>query len=335
MVALATVLLSGALFLAVRLFKVRELIVNAIPHSLKLAISAGIGLFLALVALKTSGLVAADSETLVRLGDVKTHGVLLATLGFFLILALEYRRVHGSIIISVLAVTALSIALGYSEFKGIFSAPPLAVMARETLLQADFSRWLDAGFLGVTFTFFLVSLFDTTGTLIGVAHAAGLLRDGKLPRLKRAILADSVATVGGAVCGTSPCTAYIESSAGTAVGGRTGLTCVVVAALFVVALWFSPLAASIPAYATAPALCYVAILMMRSLADIDWRDLTESAPAVITAAGMPFTYSIADGIALGFITYTAGKLAAGRGRELPPAVAVIALLWMAKFVFFA
>ncbi|MDR1305582.1 MAG: NCS2 family permease [Verrucomicrobiales bacterium] len=332
--ALATVLLSGVLFLIVSVVKVRELIVNAIPRTLKLAIAAGIGLFLALVALKSAGLVTGSGATLVTLGDVKTHEVLLATLGFFLILALEYRRVPGAIIISVLTVTALSIWLDYTEFKGVFAAPPLTVMARETLLRADFSNWLNAGFLGVTFTFLLVSLFDTTGTLIGVAHTAGLLRDGKLPRLKRALLADSLATVGGAACGTSPCTSYIESSAGTAAGGRTGLTCVVVALLFIVALWFSPLAAAIPAFATAPALCYVAILMMRSLADIDWRDLTESAPAVITAVGMPFTYSIADGIAFGFITFSVGKILTGRFKDLPLTVVFIALLWAVKFVCF-
>ena len=183
--------------------------------------------------------------------------------------------------------------------------------------------------------FFFVDLFDTTGTLIGVSHRAGLLdKDGKLPRLKRALLADSIAIVAGAIMGTSSTTAYIESAAGTAVGGRTGLTATVVAILFLACLWLSPLANTVPAYATAPALCYVAVLMARGLAEIDWSDLTESAPAVMTALAMPFTFSIADGIAFGFISYAVIKILAGRFRDLKPAVVVIAALWIFKLAIF-
>ncbi len=331
-VALGAVFISGIIFLAVSLFKVREAIVNAIPHSLKLAISAGVGMFLAIIALKNAGLITGSPATLVTLGSVSDPKTLLAIAGFFLIVALEYRRIPGSIIIGILFVTVLSVALGLSEFKGVASLPPSIA---PTFMQMDIQGALNAGLLGVIFVFFFVDLFDTTGTLIGVSHRAGLLdKDGKLPRLKKALLADSVAIAAGAALGTSSTTAYVESAAGTAVGGRTGLTSLVVALLFLAALLFAPLAGSVPAYATAPALCYVAVLMSRGLAEIEWNDLTESAPAVMTALAMPFTFSIADGIAFGFISYVVIKALAGRFRDLYPAVVVIALLWMVKFAFF-
>ena len=331
-VALGAVFISGIIFLAVSLFKVREAIVNAIPHSLKLAISAGVGMFLAIIALKNAGVIVGSPATLVTLGSIHDPKTLLSILGFFLIVALEYRKVPGSIIIGILTVTVLSILLGLSKFTGIASLPPSMA---PTFMQMDIQGALNAGLLGVIFVFFFVDLFDTTGTLIGVSHRAGLLdKDGKLPRLKKALLADSVAISAGAMLGTSSTTAYIESAAGTAVGGRTGLTSLVVAALFLAALLFSPLAGSVPAFATAPALCYVAVLMARGLAEIEWDDLTESAPAVITALAMPFTFSIADGIAFGFISYVAIKALSGRFKDLSVAVVVIAALWLVKFAFF-
>ncbi|MDC7710073.1 NCS2 family permease [Vogesella sp. LYT10W] len=330
--ALGAVFISGIVFLAVSLFKVREAIVNAIPQSLKFAISAGVGLFLAIIALKNAGVVADHPATLVTLGNLHDPKVLLAILGFFIIVALEYRRVHGSIIIGILAVTVLSVALGLSNFEGVVA--PVPSMA-PTFMQMDLEGALSAGLLGVIFVFFFVDLFDTTGTLVGVSHRAGLLdKDGKLPRLKRALMADSIAITAGAAMGTSSTTAYIESAAGTAVGGRTGLTALVVAILFLACLWISPLAKTVPAYATAPALCYVAVLMTRGLAEIDWDDLTESAPAVMTAVAMPFTFSIADGIAFGFISYAVIKILAGRFADLKPAVLVIAGLWVVKLAFF-
>ncbi|MDC7706167.1 NCS2 family permease [Vogesella sp. LYT16W] len=330
--ALGAVFISGIVFLAVSLFKVREAIVNAIPQSLKFAISAGVGLFLAIIALKNAGVVADHPDTLVTLGNLHDPKVLLAILGFFIIVALEYRRVHGSIIIGILAVTVLSVTLGLSNFEGLFA--PVPSMA-PTFMHMDLEGALSAGLLGVIFVFFFVDLFDTTGTLVGVSHRAGLLdKDGKLPRLKRALMADSIAITAGAAMGTSSTTAYIESAAGTAVGGRTGLTALVVAILFLACLWISPLAKTVPAYATAPALCYVAVLMTRGLAEIDWDDLTESAPAVMTAVAMPFTFSIADGIAFGFISYAVIKILAGRFADLKPAVLVIAGLWVVKLAFF-
>ncbi|AXT48079.1 MULTISPECIES: NCS2 family permease [Chromobacterium] len=329
--ALGAVFISGIVFLAVSLFRVREAIVNAIPQSLKFAISAGVGMFLAIIALKNAGVIAPHPETYLTLGDIHKPTTLLAVLGFFLIVALEYRKVPGSIIIGILVVTVLSIAMGLSPFKGVVA--PVPSMA-PTFMKMDIAGALQAGLIGVIFVFFFVDLFDTTGTLVGVSHRAGLLKDGKLPRLKRALLADSVAITAGAVMGTSSTTAYVESAAGTAVGGRTGLTAMVVALLFLASLWLSPLAATVPAYATAPALCYVAVLMARGLAEIDWSDLTESAPAVMTALAMPFTFSIADGIAFGFISYAVIKILAGRFSDLKLPVLVIAALWIFKLAFF-
>ncbi|TDR81352.1 NCS2 family permease [Paludibacterium purpuratum] len=331
-VALGAVFISGLVFLAVSLLKVREAIVNAIPQSLKFAISAGVGMFLAIIALKNAGVVTSHPVTYLTLGDLHNPTTLLAIFGFFLIVALEYRRVHGSIIIGILVVTVLSILLGLSKFQGIVAPVP---SISPTWMKMDLHGAASIGLLGVVFVFFFVDLFDTTGTLIGVSHRAGLLdANGKLPRLKRALLADSIAITVGAVMGTSSTTAYIESAAGTAVGGRTGLTATVVAILFLACLWLSPLAKTVPAYATAPALCYVAVLMARGLAEIEWHDLTESAPAVMTALAMPFTFSIADGIAFGFISYAVIKILAGRFRDLKPAVVVIAALWIFKLAMF-
>jgi AGZA family xanthine/uracil permease-like MFS transporter len=331
-VALAAVFISGLVFLAVSLFRIREAIVNAIPQSLKFAISAGVGMFLALIALKNSGVVTSSPATYLTLGDIHNPTTLLAILGFFLIVAFEYRRVPGSIILGILIVTALSILFGLSKFEGIVAPVP---SMEPTFMKMDLHGALNIGLLGVVFVFFFVDLFDTTGTLIGVSHRAGLLdKDGKLPRLKRALLADSIAITVGAVLGTSSTTAYIESAAGTAVGGRTGLTATVVSLLFLASLLLSPLAKTVPAYATAPALCYVAVLMARGLAEIEWNDLTEAAPAVMTALAMPFTYSIADGIAFGFISYTVVKVLAGRFRDLKPAVVIIAALWIFKLAMF-
>lgn len=327
--ALGAVFISGCLFILVSLFRLREAIVNAIPRSLKLAISAGIGLFLAIIGLKNAGLIAAHPATFVTLGDLHQPGPVLAVIGFFLIVALEQRRVPGAIIIGILVVTVAAVALGLAPFGGIVAAPPSIA---PTFLQMDVAGAFHTGLLTVVLTFFLVELFDASGTLIGVAHRAGLLdKDGKLPRLKRALLADSTAIAAGAALGTSSTTAYIESAAGTAVGGRTGLTAVTVAVLFLAALVLAPLAGTVPAYATAPALCYVAVLMLKGLAEIAWDDLTEAAPAVVTAITMPFTFSIAHGIAFGFISYAAIKLLAGRVKELPPMVAVIAVIFVLKF----
>ncbi len=330
-VALGAVFISGCLFVIVSLLRLREWVVNAIPKALKLAISAGIGLFLAFIGLKNAGVVVDDPATLVTLGSLHKPEPLYALGGFVLIVALQARRVPGAILIGILAVTLTSIFLGHSASHGVFSPPPSLA---PTFLQLDLRGAFNTGLIAIVLTFFLVELFDATGTLVGVAHRAGLLdREGKLPRLNRALLADSTAIVAGAALGTSSTTAYIESAAGTSVGGRTGLTAVVVAILFLAALFFSPLAASVPPYATAPALIYVAILMTRALAEIAWDDLTETAPAVLCAVTMPLTFSIAHGIAIGFVAHAAIKLLAGRAREVPLAVWVIAAVFVAKFIW--
>lgn len=329
--ALGAVFISSLLIVLVSLFKVREWIINAIPRSLKLAISAGIGLFLAIIGLKNAGLIAADPTTFVTLGNLHAPGTLLAIAGLLLIFGLQARGLSGGIVIGVLAVTVAAISLGISPFVGVFAMPPSLA---PTFLQLDLVGALNAGLIGVVLTFFLVELFDATGTLIGVSHRAGLLdADGKLPRLKRALLADSTAIAAGSLLGTSSTTAYIESAAGTAVGGRTGLTAVVVAVLFLAALFLAPLAGSVPAFATAPALIYVAVLMSRALAEIEWNDVTESAPAFLCAISMPLTFSIAHGIAFGFISYAAIKLLAGRAREVPLTVWLLAAVFIGKFAW--
>ena len=329
--ALGAVFISGCLFIVVSLFRLRAWIVDAIPASLKLGISAGIGLFLAIIGMKNAGFIEADPNTLVRVGHLGAPGTLLAAFGLVAIIALQARRITGGVLLGILAVTAASVAMGLTPFHGVVSMPPSLA---PTLLQMDIAGAMQLGLLSVVMTFFLVELFDATGTLIGVSHRAGLLdAQGRLPRLKRALLADSGAIVAGAAMGTSSTTAYIESAAGTAVGGRTGLTAVVVALCFVATLFLAPLAGSVPAFATAPALIYVAVLMTRGLADLSWDDLTESTPAVLCALAMPLTFSIAHGIAFGFIAYASIKLLAGRWRELSPAVAVIALVFVAKFAW--
>ncbi|WP_343349157.1 NCS2 family permease [Pseudomonas sediminis] len=331
--ALGAVFLSGAIFFLLSIFKIREWIINSIPLALRAGIAAGIGLFLAIIALKNAGIVVDHPATLVGLGDMSNGGALLACLGFFVIAALAYRKVTGAVMIGILLVTGLSIALGLSELQGVMSMPPSLM---PTLLQLDIAGALDIGLISVIFAFLFVDLFDTSGTLVGVAQKADLLdKDGKMPRLGRALMADSTATMAGAALGTSTTTSYIESAAGISAGGRTGLTACVVAALFLLALFFAPLAGAVPAYATAPALLFVAVLMMSSLAQIDWDDLTVAAPVVIAALAMPLTFSIANGIAFGFIAWTAVKVLAGRWRELNPAMWVLSALFVVKLAYFA
>lgn len=329
-VALGAVFVSGIVFIILSLFKVREAIVNSLPNSLKYSIGGGIGLFLALVALKSAGVVVSNPATLVSLGDIHSPQVLLTIVGFCFIVTLEHFRIRGGIIIGILAITAIASVAGLNEFKGVFAPVPSLA---PTFLQLDFHDLFTMSLVSVIFVFFFVDLFDSTGVLIGVAGRAGLLVDGKLPRVKKALLADSTAIVVGAGLGTSSTTAYVESAAGAAAGGRTGLTAVVVGLLMLASLWFSKLAASVPAYATAPALLYVGVLMMRSMMEIDWKDVSEAAPAFFTLIFMPFAYSIADGIAMGFISYALIKLFCGRVKEVSYMVWIIAVLWAFKLLW--
>ena len=330
--ALGAVFISGAIFVLLTVTGVRSWLIAGIPRSLRSAIAAGIGLFLAIIALKSAGIVVANKATLIGLGDLKQTGPLLAIFGFFVIAVLDAMRVRGSILIGILAVTVLSWILGVSQFHGIVSAPPSMM---PTFLQLDIMGALHGGLIHIILVFVLVEVFDATGTLIGVAKRAKLLEEGKPNRLSRALLADSAAIVAGSLMGTSSTTAYVESASGVQAGGRTGLTALTIAVLFLASLFFSPLAGSVPAYATAPALLYVAGLMMRELTEIEWDDLTEAAPAALTALAMPFTYSIANGLAFGFISYVVLKVCTGRWKTLHLATQIVAALFIVRFAFFA
>jgi AGZA family xanthine/uracil permease-like MFS transporter len=299
------------------------------------AVAAGIGMFLGIIALKNAGIVVASEATFVALGDMMQPAPMLAILGFFLIAALDALKVKGSILIGILVLTVVGMVVGINEFGGIMSAPPSIA---PTLLQLDVFGALGVGILQVILVFVLVEVFDATGTLIGVAKRAGLLAEGPghtSPQLGRALMADSSAIVAGSMLGTSSTTAYVESASGVQAGGRTGLTALTVAALFLAALFFAPLAGSVPAFATAPALLYVACLMMRELVDVEWEDITEAAPSALTALMMPFTYSIANGLAFGFISYALIKAATGRAREVHAATWLVAALFLIRFAFFA
>jgi AGZA family xanthine/uracil permease-like MFS transporter len=328
--ALGAVFISGCLFILVSVLKIREQIVNGIPHSLRTAITVGIGLFLALIAMKSAGIVVANPDTLVKAGDVHKPAAVMAIFGFLLIVALDRLRVQGAILIGIVVVTIMSFFFGGNTFHGLVSMPPSLA---PTLLHLDLKGALSVGLVNVVLVFFLVELFDATGTLMGVASRGGLLIDGKMKRLNKALLADSCAIVAGSVLGTSSTTAYIESAAGVQAGGRTGLSALVVALLFLAALFIAPIAGAVPPYATAPALLYVACLMLRDLVDIDWSDTTESVPAAITALCTPFTYSIAHGIAFGFMTYAGLKLATGQGRKVKPIVWIIAAVFLFKYAY--
>ncbi len=283
--ALAFVLVSGVLAFIISVTPLREYVINSIPRNLKLAVSAGIGLFLFIIALEQSKIIVGHPATLVTLGDLKAWPAILAILGFALIAALNARNILGGTLIGILAVTVIGIPLNLVTYSGVVSLPPSLA---PTFLQLDFSRVFEWTAIVVIFTLLLVDFFDTAGTLIGVAHRGGLLdKDGKLPRMRQALVADSSATVVGSLLGTSNTTSYIESAAGVSAGGRTGLTGVVVAVLFLFALFFSPLAGMIPPYASAAALLYVAVVMAKGLAEMDWDDLTEAAPGLVAAISMP------------------------------------------------
>lgn len=328
-VALGAVFLSGLAFLAISVFRVREWLINTIPLSLKLGIGAGIGLFIGIIGLQEMGVVVASPATLVQLGALTKPATALSCLGFLLIAGLASRGVRGAILIGIFATALVGIPFGLTHFNGVVSAPPSLT---PTFLAMDLKGAIALGIGGVVFTFFIVDVLDNAGTLIATTHRAGLMRpDGTVPRLREALLADSCGAMLGAVLGTSTTTSYIESAAGIEAGGRTGLTALTVAVLFVLTLFLSPLAAAIPAFATAPALLFVACLMVRALRDLAWDDEAEYLPAVVTAVTTPLTFSIATGIGLGFITYCIVKTIAGRGREVGWAVWIIAAASFAKF----
>ena len=328
--ALGAVLVSGVIFVALSLLPVREWLINAIPRNLKLGISTGIGLFLGFIAMKNAGIVVANPATLVSFGNLSTAAPVICLGAFALIVALTARGVTGAVIIGMLVATIPGLLTGEAEYRGLIAMPPAI---EPVLFKFDLMAVLDVSMVTVVVTMLLVDVFDTAGTLVGVTGRAGLTdADGRLPRAGRALVSDATATVVGAVAGTSSTTSYIESAAGVESGGRTGLVAVTVAALFLLCIFLAPLARTIPPYATAAALLFVACLMARSLAGLDWEDLTESAPAIVCALGMPLSFSIADGIGMGFISYVAIKLLSGRATECPVAVYVIAAIFLGEFV---
>lgn len=329
--ALGAVFISGVIFIIITITGIRRWLIAGIPPSLRSAITAGIGLFLAIIALSSSGIVVAHPATHIALGDLTVPNALYTILGFFIIAALDALRVRGAILLGILAVTLLSMALGHNSFTGLMAAPPSLA---PTFMQLDIMGALHTGIVHVILVLVLVEVFDATGTMIGVAKRAGLVAEGRPGRLDRALFADSTAIVAGSMLGTSSTTAYAESAAGVQAGGRTGLTALTVAALFLLALFFSPLAGSVPPYATAPALLYVAGLMLRELTEIAWDDISEATPAALTALVMPFTYSIANGLAFGFISYVVLKVITGQWRQLHPASIIVAALFTIKFAFF-
>jgi len=326
--ALGCVFLSGILFVLLSISPAREWLINAIPKSLKLAIAAGIGFFLALIGFENAAVIAASPDTLVQSGALTHPHVLIAAGAFVLMIGLAARKITGAVLIGIVGATVVAIVAGQEAAPGAPSLPPAPMFFAMQFTGASASAIAVA-----VFVFLLVDMLDTSGTLTAVAHHANLLdKNGHLPNARRALTSDAIGTMIGAALGTSPVTAYIESAAGTQAGGRTGLTAVVVGVLFLLSLFLAPLAASVPAYATAPALVFVAALMAKGLKDIDWEDATEAAPALVTALAIPFTYSIAAGIGIGFLAYVAIKLAAGRYHEINAAVVVIAVAFLVKIV---
>ena len=329
--ALGAVFVSGIIFVALSVLPVREWLINAIPRNLKLGMAAGIGLFLGFIALKNASIIVTDPATLVTLGDLSSFEPLVCILGFVVMAALSARKVTGAVLIGILFATFLGWTFGDTEFRGFVSMPPSIA---PVFLQLDIVGALQLSMVTPILSMLIVDIFDTAGTLIGVASRANLLDDdGKLPRLRRALLSDSGATVVGALAGTSSTTSYVESASGVEAGGRTGLTAVVCGLLFLACLFFAPLAQSVPAFATASALLFVACLMARRLAGLDWQDITESAPAVVAAITMPLAFSIADGIGMGFISYVLIKIVSGRIRDCSIASFTIALIFGLKYAF--
>ncbi|HYL85554.1 MAG TPA: NCS2 family permease [Candidatus Angelobacter sp.] len=330
--ALAVVFFSGVLFLILTVTKVREQIVNGIPDCLKHSTAAGIGIFIAFVGLRNAKLIVANPATFVGLGSFSNKEVQTACFGLALTLVLMTRKWHGAILLGILGTTALGILRGISSLPGrLFSVPHPS----STFLRLDFRGALHLGLLEILFAFLFVDLFDNVGTLVGVCEQGGFIKDGKIPRVGRVLMADSVGTIFGALTGTSTVTSYIESAAGVAAGARTGFSNVAVAALFFLAMFCAPLATAIPAYATAPALILVGVLMSQSLGLVKWNDFSEALPAFITILVTPLAFSIATGLSLGLISYTVVKVAAGKYREINVLIWILTILFILRYVYLA
>ncbi|GHA07497.1 NCS2 family permease [Oceanisphaera arctica] len=330
-IALGAVFWSGVIFTAMSFWKIREWVLDAIPESLRFAMTAGVGLFLGLVGLKTAGIVVPSQATMVTLGDFTQPNAWLAAVCFLVIAILAYRKIFGAVLIGVIGVTLAGLLMGIVEYNGVFAMPPSIA---PTFMKLDIMGALNVGMITVILSFLFVNMFDTAGTLMGVAERANLRNpDGSIEGLKKSLKADSASSVIGTFVGCPPVTSYVESAAGVAAGGRTGLTAITIAVLFLLSMFLAPLAGMIPPYATAGALLYVAFAMMSSLAKIEWDDYTEMAPAAITALMMPLTFSIANGIAMGFVSYAVLKLATGQASKVSVGVYVLSVVFIAKFIY--
>ena len=330
--ALGVIFFSGVVFLILTVTRVREQIVNGIPDCLKHSTAGGIGMFIAFVGMRNANLVVANPTTFVSLGSFANHEAQLACIGLAVMLVLMTRKVHGAILIGVLITTVIGILRGMAAWpKAVFSMPHPS----STWLQLDLKGALHLGLFEIIFVFLFVDLFDNVGTLVGVCEQGGFVKDGKIPRVGRALVSDAVGTVFGALTGTSTVTSYIESAAGVAAGARTGLSNVFVAGMFLLAAFFAPLAAAIPGYATAPALILVGALMTESIGRVDWTDFTDAIPAFVTLLATPLTFSIATGLSLGLISYTLVKVAAGRFREVSPVIWILTVLFIFRYIYLA
>lgn len=329
--ALTAVLIEGIIFIILTLTNVREAIVNAIPLSLRHAIGAGIGLFIAFIGLESAGVIVPDDATLVALGDITSGSALLALIGIIITGFLYARNVPGAILIGILVTMIIGIPMGVTEFQGVLSSPE---SIKPIFCQFEFENIFSLDMLVVVFTFLFIDMFDTVGTLVGVCTKAKMVDEkGNIYRLKQAFMADAIATTFGSMLGTSTTTTYVESAAGVAQGGRSGLTAFAVACCFLIALFFSPLFLSIPAAATAPALVLVGLLMLEPIRNIPFEDFTESIPAFVCVIMMPLTYSISNGILLGMIAYVLMNLICGKFRKITPAMYILAVLFILKFIF--
>ena len=330
--ALTAVLIEGFIFIVLTLTNVREAIVNAIPMSLRNAIGGGIGLFIAFIGLQSAGVVVADNATIVALGDITSGSALLALIGIMVTGFLYIRNVPGAILLGIIITMVIGIPMGVTEFKGILSSPE---SIKPIFCQFEFDKIFSLDMLIVVFTFLFIDMFDTVGTLVGVCTKANMIdKDGKIHRIKEAFMADSIATTAGAMLGTSTTTTYVESAAGVAQGGRSGLTAFTVGCCFAVALFFSPLFLSIPAAATAPALVIVGLLMIEPVKHIKFTDFSEAIPAFICLIMMPLTYSISNGILMGMIAYVVINLICGNLKKLNTAMYILAVLFVMKYIFF-
>ncbi|CAN7222746.1 NCS2 family permease [Peribacillus frigoritolerans] len=326
-----TVFIAGLLFLLISVTSLRKMIMDAIPNSLKYGITSGIGLFIAFIGLKNAGIVVPNESTMVTLGDLHQPGTVLALAGLFITLIFMARNIKGAIFIGMIVTAIIGYFIGLLNFDGVLSVPPTPVF-----FDIDIAGVFTNSLYSIVFAFLLVTIFDTTGTLIGVTEQAGLTKDGKIPRAKKAFLGDAIATTVGSMFGTSPSTAYVESSTGVAAGGRTGLTATVVAILFAASIFFSPLISAISSVQaiTAPVLIIVGCFMMEGLAKVNWKIFDDAFPAFAIILTMPLTSSISTGIAIGFITYPLMKVFSGKGKSVHPLIYIFGLIFLVQLIFF-